>query len=109
MEFENKNELWIQIPSLFDKMMGNVWGNGRDAARDERIAMAWSTFDELEKKEGRASTKAAIENTLIRTTFTERPVSYPHTDVYKRQILVPVSHNLFANSDTLSGTGSISC
>lgn len=78
VEFENKNELWIQIPSLFDKMMGNVWGNGRDAARDERIAMAWSTFDELEKKEGRASTKAAIENTLIRTTFTERHIeSWP--------------------------------
>ena len=56
----------------------SVWGNGRDAARDERIAMAWSTFDELEKKEGRASTKAAIENTLIRTTFTERHIeSWP--------------------------------
>lgn len=72
VEFENKEDLWVHIPTLFDKMMGNVWGDGKDKVRDERIVMAWATNDDLEKREGRSSTKTAIENTLIRTTFTER-------------------------------------
>ena len=74
VEFENKDELWTHIPSLFDKMMGNIWGNGIDKARDERIIMAWSTFDDQEKSENRFSTKSAIEETLIATTFSERHI-----------------------------------
>lgn len=74
VEFERKEELWVHIPTLFDKMMGNVWGDGKDKARDERIAMAWSASDELEKREGRFSIKEAIEQTLIGTTFTERHI-----------------------------------
>lgn len=86
VEFENKDELWTHIPTLFDRMMGNVWGDGKDKARDERIAMAWAASDELERKEGRSSIKEAIEKTLIGTTFTERHIEnwpvwsnqYPH-------------------------------
>lgn len=74
VEFEYKEQLWTHIPTLFDKMMSNVWGDGKDTARDERIAMAWTASDELEKKEGRLSIKSAIEKTLIGTTFTERHV-----------------------------------
>lgn len=74
VEFENKEELWAHIPILFDKMMGNVWGDGKDKTRDERIAIAWAESDELEKKEGRSSIKEAIEKTLIDTTFTERHI-----------------------------------
>lgn len=74
VEFESKEELWTHIPTLFDKMMGNVWGDGKDKARDERIAMAWAASDELEKSEGRSSIKEAIEKTLIGTTFTERHI-----------------------------------
>lgn len=74
VEFENKEDLWKHMPTLFDKMMGNVWGNGKDKVRDERIIMAWATNDKLEMREGRSSTKAAIENTLIETTFTERHI-----------------------------------
>jgi hypothetical protein len=74
VEFENKEDLWAHIPSLFDKMMSNVSGDGKDKARDERIAMAWSTYNALEMNEGRSSTKEAIEKTLIGTTFTERHI-----------------------------------
>lgn len=78
VEFEKKEDLWIHIPSLFDKMMGNVWGDGSDKARDERIVMAWAAYDDLEKREERPSTKEAIEKTLIGTTFTERHIeSWP--------------------------------
>ncbi|HEY3277415.1 MAG TPA: ATP-binding protein [Syntrophorhabdaceae bacterium] len=72
VEFDEKNDVWMHIGILFDKMMGNIWGNGNDGARDERIVSGWEIYDALEKKEGRPSTKAAIEETLIATTFTER-------------------------------------
>ncbi len=74
VEFDVKGSLWTHIPHLFDKMMGNVWGDGADKARDERIAMAWAAYDDLEKQEGRASTKSAIEQTLIGTAFSERHI-----------------------------------
>ena len=75
VEFENKEDLWVHLPTLFDKLMGNVWGDPKDQKRTKRITMAWNEFDALEKQEGRAPTKKAIENTLIETTFTERHVS----------------------------------
>jgi signal transduction histidine kinase len=74
VEFVNKEELWRHIPNLFDKLMGNIWGSGIDKARDERIVTAWSTYDAQEKSENRSSTKSAIEETLIATTFTERHI-----------------------------------
>lgn len=75
VEFDEKDNLWAHLPDLFEKMMGNVWGSGIDKNRDERIAAAWSSFNELEKHEGQASTKAAIEDTLINTTFSERHIA----------------------------------
>lgn len=72
VEFSAKEDLWVHLPALFDKLMGNVWGDGIDRGRDERLASAWTTYDALEKSEGRASTKQAIEETLIETTFTQR-------------------------------------
>jgi signal transduction histidine kinase len=74
VEFDVKQELWQHVPDLFDKLMGNVWGNGVDKRRDERIAAAWSSFDALEKQDGHSSTKAAIEQTLINATFSERHI-----------------------------------
>jgi signal transduction histidine kinase len=75
VEFSSKQDLWVHLPDLFEKMMGNVCGNGLDKARDERIAAAWSNFDDLEKQDGQTSTKAAIENTLIDATFSDRHIS----------------------------------
>lgn len=85
VEFENKEELWTHIPTLFDKMMGNVWGDGEDVTRDGRIAKAWAESDELEKREGRSSIKEAIEKTLINTTFTERHIE--NWSVWKNEVL----------------------
>lgn len=74
IEFGEKENLWMHLPDLFETMMGNVWGNGIDKERDERIAAAWSSFDELEIQEGQASTKSSIEQTLINATFSERHI-----------------------------------
>lgn len=76
VEFDEKENLWQHLPHLFDQMMGNVWGNGVDQDRDKRIATAWSNFEELEKQEDQPSTKAAIENTLVNATFSERHIEH---------------------------------
>ena len=75
VEFDEKDDLWGHLPDLFERMMGNVWGSGVDTKRDERIAAAWSSFDELEKNDGHASTKASIEETLVNATFSERHIA----------------------------------
>jgi signal transduction histidine kinase len=73
-EFDAPHELWIELPKLFDKMMGNVWGDGIDISRDLRLSEAWKLMDELEEKEGLPSTKKLIEQALIETTFLERHI-----------------------------------
>lgn len=73
-EFGDPQNLWIELPKLFDKMMGNVWGDGVDISRDQRLNEAWELMDELEEKEGVPSTKKSIEKALIETTFLERHI-----------------------------------
>jgi len=51
VEFDAKEQVFEQLPTLFESLRGNLRGNGRDTARDERIALAWNSFDELEKAE----------------------------------------------------------
>jgi hypothetical protein len=74
VEFDDKNDLWNNLPNLFDKLMGNVWGSGTNKERDERIITAWSSFDMLEGDEGHPSTRAAIEETLVNATFSDRHI-----------------------------------
>ena len=72
VEFSEKSEIFELLPSLFDRLMGNLWGDGDDEARDSRITLAWKNNDNLEKNEGRPLTREAIEKVIIGTTFTER-------------------------------------
>jgi signal transduction histidine kinase len=76
VEFDEKEELLPLLPDLFDRLMGNLWGSrhpDKKDARDGRIQSAWERFDLLELAEGKqATTKSAIEATLIETIFEER-------------------------------------
>ena len=74
VEFHNKNDFFSLLPDMFDKLMGNIWGNNKDEARDGRIRLAWESFDELQKAENKSSTREAIEKVLISTTFTSRHI-----------------------------------
>lgn len=72
-EFSTREELTELLPSMFDSLMGNIWGDGNDAARDKRIDAAWSSYDQQEvadKKE--QTTKEKIEATIIGEAFSER-------------------------------------
>lgn len=72
IEFFDKDELLEQLPVMFDRLMGNLWGDGRDLARDQRINAAWVSFDKLEESEGKPLTREAIEQVLIAAVFETR-------------------------------------
>lgn len=76
VEFDEKDELLPLLPEMFDRLMGNIWGNGNPTARNERdvrIEMAWKQFSAQEISEGKSdSTQFRIENTVIGTVFEER-------------------------------------
>lgn len=75
VEFETKDEVIFQLPALFNSLLNNIWGvrdeklNDIQEQRNQRINAAWLAFDDLEKKQGKSSTKKSIENTIIETSF----------------------------------------
>jgi signal transduction histidine kinase len=72
VEFGDKSELFPHLPAMFDALMGNLQGTGKDAARDQRIVQAWREFDALELSEGRSSTRETMENTVAEAVFETR-------------------------------------
>ena len=74
INFDEPRFLTDNLAQMFDSLMSNIWGSGRLSTneRDERVALAWAAFDELEKKQNKPSTKSAIEGTLISAYFEER-------------------------------------
>ncbi|MGZ4955944.1 MAG: ATP-binding protein [Methylobacter sp.] len=74
IEFFDKEELLPQLPTMFDRLMGNLLGDGRDIARDQRIKAAWLSFDQLEQSENKPLTREAIEQVLIATVFEPRHI-----------------------------------
>jgi len=61
VEFDAKEQVFEQLPAMFETLGGNLRGTGRDPARDQRIAQAWQSFDALEATEGKPSTRDAME------------------------------------------------
>ena len=75
-EFNHKNLLSEALPLLFDQMMGNIWGEPDDAARNIRLTNAWQAFSEQEKLDGLdRTTQQQIEQTLISDVFQENHFS----------------------------------
>ena len=85
IDFHEKYELISLLPGMFDTLMGNVWGDRKDMARDERIAAAWHNYDDMEKRQSlisdqaagissisRKTTREEIESVVLETTFDER-------------------------------------
>lgn len=71
-EFSKASDLADELPSLFDQMMGNIWGDADDSARNQRLAEAWKAFSDQEELDGKeVSTQKEIERTLIKEIFSE--------------------------------------
>ncbi|MDM8541913.1 ATP-binding protein [Desulfococcaceae bacterium HSG9] len=75
VEFDNKNEISNHLPSMFNTLMGNLWGDGDDVKRDGRLEIGWKLYEELEQKENKESTQKQIEDTVINDSFFERHLS----------------------------------
>lgn len=71
VSFQEKENLSLLLPGMFDELMGNIWGAGKDPARDSRIATAWAKFDEINEKENRPKVRESIENVIINTVFAD--------------------------------------
>ena len=72
VEFSNKEELFPLIAEMSDRLMGNIWGDGIDLARDGRLVDAWQRFDEFNRSKDVPSVKSEIEHALIELAFSER-------------------------------------
>lgn len=72
VEFDDKDELLPLVASMADRLMGNIWGTNTDDARNLRLAKSWERFDEMKRRDGRPSTREAIENAIVNTSFEER-------------------------------------
>ncbi len=85
IDFYDKSELHLLLSGMFDTLMGNVWGDGEDSARDARIAAAWNSYDEMEKRQAAISsqggsvsiglgktTREEIENIVVEAIFDDR-------------------------------------
>lgn len=69
VEFEQKEEVFGFLPSMFESLRGNLAGSGKNNARDLRIIEAWAEFDKLEASEDIPSTRGAMEHVVATATF----------------------------------------
>ena len=72
VEFDDALSVLDLLPSMFEKLMGNIWGGNMDLIRDERIVAAWSRFDNLNLDMGQPSVREQIESTLVEANFGTR-------------------------------------
>ena len=74
--FSKASDLIEELPALFDQMMGNIWGDVDDPARNQRLAEAWKAFSDQEEKDGKDElTQKQIEHTLIKEVFSEEQLN----------------------------------
>lgn len=76
IEFQTKEDFLPLVDQLFDSLMGNVWGDSQDLERNVRLEKAWKMFDDMEREEGRLSTRNAIEQVLLKASITDRQLNH---------------------------------
>lgn len=72
VEFNQKEDIFVHLPSMFETLMGNISGNKTNSARDMRVVDAWDRFDDVNTQEGRKSVRKTIEDVIINTAFFEK-------------------------------------
>jgi signal transduction histidine kinase len=72
VDFAEKELLLQLLPQMFDRLMGNVWGNGADSERDARIVSAWQQFDTLNRTLSQPLIREGIENRLVGAIISHR-------------------------------------
>lgn len=75
--FTQKEEIFELLPSLYDTLMANVWGNPEQPDRTRRITEGWLSFDKLEiDRNGGDSdiptTRQKLEQAILEMPFQAR-------------------------------------
>ncbi len=70
-KFRERNELEGLLPELFDSLTDNVWGNGGNPERSERLEQAWTTYDAFVQERDQTKQKPSeqIANTIVGAAF----------------------------------------
>lgn len=73
-KFSGHGELFNLLPDMFEKLIDNVRGTSLDSKRNERIKLAWDTFDRvmLENVPNAEKPSKEIADTIISAHFEER-------------------------------------
>lgn len=73
--FSEREELLAHLGEMQDTLIGNLWGDPSDADRTKRLEAAWAQFDDLERRQDRASTRQGIEDIVVSDVFSERQLA----------------------------------
>ncbi|WP_413596205.1 ATP-binding protein [Citrobacter youngae] len=72
-EFKNKDQLFIILPQLFNRLLDNIQGDKEDTPRSQRLKLAWETYDRVVQENSPSSPKpsAVIASTIVNARFEE--------------------------------------
>ena len=73
-QYRAKDELLQLLAPMFDRLIENIRGNSQDRRRNDRLKLAWETYDRVtaedDREEGNLSD--AISETIIKARFEEK-------------------------------------
>ncbi|ENZ4138460.1 ATP-binding protein [Enterobacter ludwigii] len=72
-EFKNKDQLFVILPQLFNRLLDNIQGDKEDTPRSQRLKLAWETYDRVVQENSPSSPKpsAVIASTIVNARFEE--------------------------------------
>ncbi|HCT2635719.1 TPA: ATP-binding protein [Enterobacter roggenkampii] len=72
-EFKNKDQLFVILPQLFNRLLDNIQGDKEDTLRTQRLKLAWETYDRVVQENSPSSPKpsAVIASTIVNARFEE--------------------------------------
>ena len=73
-QYRAKDELLQLMVPMFDRLIENIRGNSQDQRRNDRLKLAWETYDRVTVEDGReeGNPSDAISETIIKARFEEK-------------------------------------
>lgn len=81
VEFANKEDIFNQLPGLFEGLTENIWGENKNLERTTRIEKAWKAYDQIILTEAPSNVEVKVPSELIAETiigarFDERHIKH---------------------------------
>lgn len=109
VEVVTQEEILEELPNLFQRLMGNIYGSTKNTERDIRVIKAWSRYDAIEKAAEVPTTRSLIENSILKTAFSDEHFSqwpvWNKKNAHGTALLVSdISFDLHAQLNTLASS-----